>query len=55
MHRNILWQGKVAEEDPSDLTLPSVKAFNKIISTHKKIEKCLLPIGDGMLLIRKKS
>ena len=52
---NVLWEGKVVGNHPDDLTLPSIQSFNRVISKHQGIEKCILTIGDGMLLIRKKS
>ena len=51
---NVLWAGKVTENDPKDLTLTRIQEFNEKTSKDERIEKCLLPIGDGMLLIRKK-
>jgi caffeoyl-CoA O-methyltransferase len=52
---NVLWGGKVFENETSDPQTKGVIAFNDMISQHKNIEHVMLPIRDGLTLIRKKA
>jgi caffeoyl-CoA O-methyltransferase len=52
---NTLWDGKVLKPvDPKDKETIAIMKFNDFISGDKRIEKVLLPIRDGLTLIRKK-
>ncbi len=52
---NTLWSGKVVEEiNPKDEQTQGVVGFNKMIANDNRIEKILLPLRDGVTLIRKK-
>jgi caffeoyl-CoA O-methyltransferase len=51
---NVLWSGKVAEPvKPNDKSTLAITAFNKKIMEDKRVENVLLPIRDGIMLIRK--
>lgn len=53
---NILWSGKVLETpDPSDDQTIGILEFNTMIKEDSRVEKVILPIRDGMTLIRKVS
>jgi len=53
---NTLWDGKVAgPADPGDFQTQGIMAFNKLIAADNRVEKVILPIRDGITLIRKKS
>lgn len=52
---NALWYGKVI--DPEALNDPEtagIIAFNNYIQTHPAVENVLLPIRDGLMVIRKR-
>lgn len=49
---NVLWKGKVLEEDPDKQTQSIIEMNNKIAS-DSRVEKIILPIRDGLFLIRK--
>jgi predicted O-methyltransferase YrrM len=52
---NVLWGGKILE-DPSDAD-PSTKGileFNEIVRKDNRVVNLILPIRDGLMLIRKK-
>lgn len=52
---NILWYGKVADETPAnDLFTAGIKRFNDLVSTDNRVENVILPIRDGLNLIRVK-
>lgn len=51
---NILWRGRITEHRPEDQTWTYIQSFNKKVSLDSRVEICLIPIGDGFSLIRKK-
>ena len=53
---NTLWYGRVLEEHPraSDLQTIGIKAFNDLVAKDDRVEKVILPLRDGLTLIRKK-
>lgn len=51
---NVLWSGKVVEPvKPADQDTAAVRAFNQKIQDDPRIENVLLPIRDGIMMIRK--
>ena len=50
---NVLWNGKVHEGKTDSDTL-SISEFNQKIITDTRVEKLILPIRDGIFVIRKK-
>ncbi len=51
---NILWGGKVIEDDTKDPQTRGVIEFNEMIRRQTNIENIILPMRDGLMLIRKK-
>jgi len=51
---NVLWSGKVLNKNP-DADTRSIIAFNKKIHDDSRVENVLLPIRDGIMMIRKLS
>ncbi len=51
---NVLWSGKVLEEKPKDADTIAIKAFNEKIKNDPRTTCTLLPIRDGLMLIRKR-
>lgn len=52
---NTLWNGKVLEEpSKDDEQTRGILAFNSYIKEHPEVEKVILPLRDGMTIIRKK-
>jgi len=52
---NTLWSGKVIDEVKSDdLQTIGIVEFNERIKNDNRVEKVILPLRDGMTLIRKK-
>lgn len=53
---NTLWDGHVLDEKPrqSDRQTLSIDAFNDFVSTDPRVTRVLLPLRDGLTLIRKK-
>lgn len=51
---NTLWDGKVVEPvERNDLQTIGVMAFNEHIKNDARVEKVILPLRDGLTLIRK--
>lgn len=50
---NVLWSGKVLLPNPDKKT-QAIIAFNQKVHADNRVENILLPVRDGMLLIRKK-
>ena len=52
---NTLWNDKVLDEDGRrDKQTAAIFAFNENIARDTRIEKLILPLRDGLTLIRKK-
>lgn len=53
---NVLWSGKVVSPEIKkiDKDTKALIEFNDLISKDKRVEKVLLPVRDGLLIIRKK-
>ncbi len=52
---NTLWDGHVLEKPKnSDRQTAGIEAFNDMIARDGRVEKVILPIRDGLTLIRKK-
>lgn len=51
---NTLWDGKVLDPQPkdSDLQTRALQKFNDLIATDSRVEKVILPMRDGLTLIR---
>lgn len=52
---NVLWNGKVIKlESPDDEYTKGIMDFNEFIKADERVEKVILPLRDGLTLIRKK-
>ncbi|MFN8335658.1 MAG: O-methyltransferase [Cyclobacteriaceae bacterium] len=49
---NVLWSGKVLDEK-SDKDTRAIKEFNKKVQDDTRVENLLLPVRDGILVMRK--
>lgn len=54
MFDNVLWYGKVLEENPKSKMTKKIKELNEIVSKDNDFENLILPLRDGINLIRKK-
>ncbi len=50
---NVLWSGKILDEK-KDADTECIHAFNQKINTDIRVENVLLPIRDGLMVVRKK-
>ena len=52
---NTLWDGHVLEEPHNnDYQTIGIKAFNELVAHDERVEKVILPLRDGLTIIRKK-
>ena len=50
---NVLWYGEVVNENNTDKFAINIKEFNSHISKDTRVEKLIIPLGDGMTVCRK--
>ena len=50
---NVLWKGDVIDDNKKDGMINIIKEFNLHIKNDQRIEKIILPIGDGITICRK--
>ena len=51
---NVLWGGKIVQTDTRDPQTRGIIEFNEMIRRQENIENLILPLRDGIMLIRKK-
>ncbi|WP_068595755.1 O-methyltransferase [Vaginella massiliensis] len=51
---NVLWYGKVLDEQINDLKTSSLRELNRMVTQDSRVDSVILPIRDGITLIRKK-
>ena len=53
---NVLWDGKVCEDPmPQDKQTLGIARFNDMVTEDRRVESVILPLRDGLNLIRKKA
>ena len=51
---NTLWADKVLNVDAHDSQTEGIRAFNDLVAADEGVEKVILPLRDGLTLIRVK-
>lgn len=52
---NVLWDGKVYDENPPrDAQTRGIMAFNDLVANDPRVENFILPLRDGLNIIRKR-
>ena len=51
---NTLWSGRVVDDDADDDNTVAIRAFNDLVAADDRVESYILPVGDGLTLIRKR-
>lgn len=51
---NTLWSGKVADDKEQDADTLALRAFNDKVHRDERVDVSLVPIGDGLTLVRKR-
>ncbi len=51
---NVLWGGKVLKDKPAvDKETRGIKEFNEFVQKDNRVENMLLPLRDGLMIVRK--
>jgi predicted O-methyltransferase YrrM len=51
---NTLWSGQVADANTRDPNAIALRAFNDKVHRDERVDLSLLPVGDGLTLVRKR-
>lgn len=51
---NMLWSGSVADPNVHDADTDALRALNAKIRDDRRVDACLLSVGDGVMLVRKR-
>jgi caffeoyl-CoA O-methyltransferase len=49
---NVLWDGQVVDERDTSTDTEALRVFNAHVVADPRVEVALLPIGDGLSMIR---
>ncbi|MBD5317383.1 MAG: O-methyltransferase [Bacteroides sp.] len=52
---NTLWDGKVTDQSATDAQTRGIRDFNDYVTSHPRLESVILPLRDGLTLLRVKS
>jgi caffeoyl-CoA O-methyltransferase len=51
---NTLWSGEVLDPDPADEYGTAIARFNDAMAADERVDAVILPLGDGVTLLRKR-
>jgi caffeoyl-CoA O-methyltransferase len=51
---NVLWMGRVADPAADDAQTQAIRAFNDLVAKDDRVEPVMIPVSDGLTLIRKR-
>ncbi|KMQ70348.1 O-methyltransferase [Chryseobacterium koreense] len=51
---NVLWYGKVLEENPKQQSTKSIKELNDLVAKDEDFENLILPLRDGVNMLRRR-
>jgi caffeoyl-CoA O-methyltransferase len=51
---NVLWMGAVVDPDRNDESTSAIRAFNDRVAADPRVDSVMLPISDGLTLLRKR-
>lgn len=51
---NTLWGGRVADASANDEDTAAIRAFNERVHADERVSLSMLPVGDGLTLVRKR-
>ncbi len=50
---NVLWGGKVVDKRDDDPETQAIREFTQMVRDDKEVEQLILPVRDGLMMIRK--
>lgn len=51
---NVLWSGRVADPDDQENLTNAIRSFNDKVAGDERVSLCMVPIGDGVTMARKR-
>lgn len=51
---NVLWMGRVADPQAEDEQTRAIRAFNELVAGDERVDRVMLPISDGLTIVRKR-
>jgi caffeoyl-CoA O-methyltransferase len=51
---NTLWGGRIVDGSLTDENTIAIRAFNDMVAADARVESVMLPLGDGLTLLRKR-
>ena len=51
---NVLWMGRVVDPEADDEQTRSIRHFNDVVAKDTRVDRVMLPIADGLTLLRKR-
>ena len=52
---NALWNGRVSDPSAKDSSTTAIRSINSKVAADSRVSSSLVPIGDGLLLARKRN
>ena len=50
---NVLWHGDAYDNNKNDKQTNTIREFNSYVKSDKRVEKFIIPLGDGLMVCRK--
>jgi len=50
---NVLWHGDAYNKNKNDKQTNTIREFNSYVKSDKRVEKFIIPLGDGLMVCRK--
>jgi predicted O-methyltransferase YrrM len=54
LYDNVLWGGQVIDPDDQTPDTVAIRALNKMLASDDRVDLAMLPIGDGLTVVRKR-
>jgi caffeoyl-CoA O-methyltransferase len=51
---NVLWSGAVVDARATDASTEAIRAFNDKVAADDRVDAVMIPLGDGLTLLRKR-
>ena len=51
---NVLWGGRVVDGSDNDENTKAIRAFNEVAAADERVDTVMLPVSDGLTLLRKR-
>lgn len=51
---NVLWSGRVVDPEADDEQTLAIRAFNDLVAADERVDCVMLPIADGLTLLRRR-